>query len=137
MTDEDKLFKDLSKLIKKAKALFFQQTNATGILLYWYIGNRLNKEILKSQRGQYGKRIVENISTHLTALHGSGYGKRNLWRMVQFASCYPDKEIVSSAMTQLSWTHIVYILTIDDKIKRDFYVEMCRIERWTIRDLMI
>jgi len=55
--------------------------------------------------------------------------------MVRFAEVFPDERIVSSLMTQLSWTHLIYIIPIDDPLKRDFYAEMCRIERWSVRTL--
>ena len=36
---------------------------------------------------------------------------------------------------QLTWTHIKAILYIDDELKRTFYIEMCKIERWSTRVL--
>ena len=55
--------------------------------------------------------------------------------MRQFAELFPDVEIVASMTQQLTWTHIVEILPIKDQLKRDFYAEMCRIERWNVRTL--
>ena len=55
--------------------------------------------------------------------------------MVQFAEIYPEIEIVASLTRQLTWTHIVEILPIKDQLSRDFYAEMCRIERWNVRTL--
>ena len=34
---------------------------------------------------------------------------------------------------QLSWSHILRLITIEDDFKRDFYAEMCRLERWNVR----
>lgn len=55
--------------------------------------------------------------------------------MVQFSEIFPDKEIVVSLTRQLSWTHFVILIPIQDELKRDFYAEMCRIEKWNIRTL--
>lgn len=44
-------------------------------------------------------------------------------------------EIVSSLMRQLSWTHLIYIIALDDPLKREFYAEMCRVEQWSTRTL--
>ncbi|MCE5317078.1 MAG: YhcG family protein, partial [Parachlamydia sp.] len=36
---------------------------------------------------------------------------------------------------QLSWSHFVRLITLKDQLKRDFYAEMCRIEKWNVRTL--
>lgn len=59
--------------------------------------------------------------------------EKNIRRMMQFASVFPDIEIVVSLIRQLSWTHILAVLPIEDPLKRDFYIEMCKIERWSVR----
>lgn len=48
---------------------------------------------------------------------------------------FPDVEIVASVTRQLTWTHIVEILPIKEQPERDFYAEICRIERWSVRTL--
>jgi predicted nuclease of restriction endonuclease-like (RecB) superfamily len=35
----------------------------------------------------------------------------------------------------LSWSHLRLIAAIDDAIKRNFYADLCRIERWSVRQL--
>jgi predicted nuclease of restriction endonuclease-like (RecB) superfamily len=49
---------------------------------------------------------------------------------------FPEIKIVSALMTQLSWTHLLSIIPIDDPLKRDFYAEMCRIKCWNTRTLV-
>jgi hypothetical protein len=44
-------------------------------------------------------------------------------------------EIVSTLSRQLSWSHFIEILRLKDALQRDFYAEMCRIERWNVRTL--
>lgn len=36
---------------------------------------------------------------------------------------------------QLSWSHIIRLIAIEDALKRNFYAEMCRLERWSVRIL--
>jgi hypothetical protein len=36
---------------------------------------------------------------------------------------------------QLSWTHLRSLIYIDDSLKREFYLEMCRSEGWSTRTL--
>jgi predicted nuclease of restriction endonuclease-like (RecB) superfamily len=45
------------------------------------------------------------------------------------------EEIVHALSRQLSWTHFRRIIYLDDPLQRDFYAEMCRIERWSTRIL--
>ena len=35
----------------------------------------------------------------------------------------------------MSWTHIKALIYIDDSLKRGFYIELCRLERWSSRQL--
>lgn len=42
---------------------------------------------------------------------------------------------MSTLSTQLSRSHFVELLPIKDPLARDFYAEMCRIERWHLRTL--
>jgi predicted nuclease of restriction endonuclease-like (RecB) superfamily len=55
--------------------------------------------------------------------------------MVQFAERFPDGKIVAALLRQLGWTHFTMLLPMIDPLKRDFYAEMCRIERWSTRTL--
>jgi predicted nuclease of restriction endonuclease-like (RecB) superfamily len=55
--------------------------------------------------------------------------------MIRFAQLFPDGGIVSTLSRQLSWSHIIEILQLKDALQRDFYAEMCRIERWGVRTL--
>ncbi len=101
----------------------------------WHIGKRISDEVLKNKRAEYGKEIVVTLSQQLTEEYGKGFSRPNLFKMVQFTELFPDIEIVSSLTRQLTWTHFSEILTIKDQLKRDFYAEMCRIERWNVRTL--
>ncbi len=55
--------------------------------------------------------------------------------MIRFAEVYPCEGIVQALIAQLSWTHFLQLIYIDDSMKREFYAEMCRIERWSTRAL--
>lgn len=65
----------------------------------------------------------------LSAEFGRGFGKRSLYRMMRFAEVFPEQEIVTALRTQLSWTHFRELIAIDEPLKRQFYTEMCCIER--------
>ncbi len=90
---------------------------------------------MKEKRAEYGKEIVVTVSRQLVSEFGEGFTDKNLRRMIQFAEAFPDMEIVVTLSRQLSWSHFVGILPIKDDLQRDFYAEMCRIERWSVRTL--
>jgi len=90
---------------------------------------------LKEQRADYGKHIMPTLSAQLVVDYGMSFDVKNLWRMVQFAECFPDEEIVVTLSRQLSWSHFVSILPVKDSLAREFYAEMCRVERWNVRTL--
>jgi hypothetical protein len=66
---------------------------------------------------------------------GRAFEEKNLRRMVQFAKILPDREIVAALSRHLSWSHFLRILPLKDDLKRDFYAEICRLEKWNIRTL--
>jgi predicted nuclease of restriction endonuclease-like (RecB) superfamily len=109
--------------------------NATLSLLYWQIGKRINEEILQNQRAEYGKEIVSALSRQLTLDYGTGWSKRQLHHCIRFAEVFPDFEIVHTLCSQLSWSHLRLIIPMEDTLKRDFYIEMCKLEKWSTRTL--
>jgi len=66
---------------------------------------------------------------------GRGFTYTAIIRMVQFYEFFPDEQIVATLSTQLGWSHFVEILPIKTQLAREFYAEMCRVERWPVRTL--
>jgi len=73
------------------------------------------------------------VSQELRAEFGEGFSYSALTRMVRFAESMTDESIVATLSQQLSWSHFQVLLPIKDPLEREFYAEMCRIERWDIR----
>ena len=129
------LVKEISLYIEESKQQLAITVNATLSLLYWQIGKRINEEILQNQRAEYGKEIVSALSEQLTIDYGSGWSKRQLHHCIRFAEVFPDFEIVHTLCSQLNWSHIRLIIPMQDTLKRDFYIEMCKLEKWSTRRL--
>ncbi|WP_338876465.1 YhcG family protein [Spirosoma sp. SC4-14] len=53
--------------------------------------------------------------------------------MMQFSKVFPDEQIVVSVIRQLSWTHLLALIPINDPLKREFYTQMCILEKWSVR----
>jgi len=103
--------------------------------LHWQIGSRIRQDILKEKRADYGEEIISTLSIQLVKEFGNGFSRPNLFRMVRFAEVFPEGKIVSTLSRQLSWSHFVEIIPLKDDLQRDFYAEMCRMERWSVRTL--
>jgi len=129
------LIGDIRSLIETARHNIAVTVNTGLTILYWQIGSRIRQDILKEKRAEYGKEIVVTVSRQLVSAFGEGFTDKNLRRMIQFAEAFPDMEIVVTLSRQLSWSHFVGILPIKDDLQRDFYAEMCRMERWNVRTL--
>lgn len=129
------LLNDLRSMIQTAKGYVAQAVNSSLVTLYWQIGQRIRQDILKEKRAEYGKQIVSAVSRELQSEFGQGFSEKNLWHTIRFAEVFPEEEILSAVRRELSWTHFKQIIYIDDPLKRDFYTEMCRVERWSTRTL--
>jgi len=80
----DVLLQDLRSMIDDARRHVACEVDSTLSMLYWHIGQRIQKDILGSKRADYGKEIIVTVSRQLIAEFGSGFSEKNLWRMVQF-----------------------------------------------------
>ena len=129
------LLEDLRKMIDQAKRSVALVVNTHLTTLNWQMKCRNHTEILQEKRADYGKEIVATLSRELTKEYGTGFKEASLWRMVQFAELFPDEQIVATLSRELSWSHFVDLFPIKESLKRDFYAEMCRIEKWNVRTL--
>lgn len=128
-------YKDVRCLIEEARHTVASTVNAAITMLYWQIGKRVNEEILKGKRAEYGREIIVSLSRQLILEYGNNFSGKNLRRMIQFADVYPSKEIVVSLIRHLSWTHFIALIPLKEPLQREFYTEMCRVERWSVRTL--
>jgi predicted nuclease of restriction endonuclease-like (RecB) superfamily len=129
------LLEDLRQMIDQTRHTIASTINVGLIMLYWRVGKRIQKETLQNERAEYGQKIVATVSRQLTTEYGKGFLEKSLHRMIQFSEVFSDEQIVATLMRQLTWSHFRLLIPIKDALKRDFYAEMCRVERWTVRTL--
>ena len=129
------LFDDIKSLIEQTKQNVSLKVNSALTVMYWHIGCKINQNIIKNSRAEYGKEIVNALSTQLMQEFGSSFSKRNLFHMIKFYKVFSDEKIVYALSTQLTWTHIRSLIAIEDELKRTFYIEMLKLEKWSTRTL--
>lgn len=129
------LLDDLRQFIQAARESAVVAVNAGLTMMYWRIGRRIRDDILGQARAGYGEQIVATLARQLAAEFGRGFEEKNLRRMLQFAEVFSEEAIVVSLARHLSWTHFMALIPVKDPLAREFYAEMCRVERWSVRTL--
>lgn len=130
------LIKDLRQIIEQARGHVAATANYELTMMYWHIGERINHEVLGNQRAEYGKQIVASVSRQLQQEYNiKGFDEKNIRRMMQFTSLFPDSQIVATVSRQLSWSHFVEVLPLKDDLQREFYLTLAASEKWSVRKL--
>ena len=133
--EHNQLFVSIKELIEQSKLQVAVAVNATLTTLYWKVGHHINKQVLQNERAEYGKQIIITLSQQLSNDYGSGWSEKQLRQCMQFAAVFEDEQIVYALSRQLSWTHFRSIIYMEDPLKREFYIEMCKLEKWSSRQL--
>lgn len=122
------LYEDACLIIDKAQQAAYHAVNETLIKRNWLLGMRIQHEVLKEQRAEYGEKVIKMLAKELTSKYGNGYSRNNLYRFISFYKSFPNvfhavsgfSEIVPSAMEQ---SGIVPSLTGQSAIA-DFYASL-------------
>ena len=132
----ENLMTDLRQIIDEARIHVASTANYELTMMYWHIGERINRDVLGNERADYGKQIVPQVATQLQNIYGhKGFDVKSLYRHMQFATLFPDAQIVSTASRQLSWSHFVELLPLKDELQRDYYFTLASVNRWSVRQL--
>ena len=159
---ENRLYQDACQIIEQAQESAYRQVNETLIKRNWLLGMRINMDVLKAQRAEYGEQIVKTLAKSLTLRFGEGFTKTNLYNYVGFYQKWPEffhavsgksnglenifhavsgksENIMQSLMAKspirLSWTHYRIILQENNKEARDWYEQEAAREMWGTRTL--
>ena len=125
------LISDLRQIIDEARSHVAATANYELTMMYWHIGERIYRDILGNERATYGEQIVTQVATQLQAIYGSrGFEVRNIRRMIQFASLFPEEKIVSQIATKLSWSHFIEVFPLKNTLKQEFYLTLSAANRW-------
>jgi hypothetical protein len=98
---------------------------------------RKPKDLLAEVRGmilEARKGVARAVDSGLTTLYWH-VGRRVRQDILKEKRAEYGGQIVAALRRQLGWTHFKAIIPMADPLKRDFYAEMCRIERWNTRTL--
>ncbi|MEV9527715.1 PDDEXK nuclease domain-containing protein [Aliarcobacter butzleri] len=134
LIENKNLVVELKSLIASTKEQVAISVNSSLTLMYWQIGFKINEDILKNSRAEYGKEILQTVSAKLTEEFGQGYSYSSLTRMMKFAQ-YFTFENIATLSQQLSWSHFKELLPMEDNLKIEFYSQMSALDKWSVRTL--
>ena len=64
------LMSDLRQIIDEAQIHVASTANYELTMMYWHIGERINRVVLGNERATYGKQIVPQVATQLQNIYG-------------------------------------------------------------------
>ncbi len=133
-------YNKIAELLKNARKEVVQTVNKTMVYTYFEIGRRIVEEEQKGKaRAEYGKQILKGLSGKLTKEFGRGFSVDNLENMRRFYLTYSISETVSRKTENiefnLSWSHYLFLLKIDNPDERKFYEIEAITNGWSLREL--
>ena len=115
-----------------AQRQVYSAVNAAMVTAYWNIGKAIYEICGESDRAAYGKQIMEYLSGRLTAEFGKGFSIRNLRNMRRFYLAFPIRQTLSA---ELSWSHYLLLMKVENETERKFYFEETAKSGWSVRQL--
>ena len=127
LTSYNSLLADIDSILQQGLSKAYKAVDNLKVQTYWQIGERIVREELKhKERADYGTKLIDNLTKDL------GIGKVNLHYMVRFYTIYP---IIQTVSEQLSWSHLVELIYVENKEERKFYEIQSINNMWSVRQL--
>lgn len=127
---------EVKHLVEQGRQQAYASVSRLMIETYWKIGERI---VLQEQKGanraEYGTQLISQLSEELTQAYGKGFSKRNLQYFRSFYLTFSDLEIVQSRLHNLTWTHIIKTLRVEDPTAVRWYLSAASQEMWSVRTL--
>ncbi|MEO8116987.1 MAG: PDDEXK nuclease domain-containing protein [Bacteroidota bacterium] len=131
--DYQKLVDKISVVYSRGQQAAIQTVNVQLLETYWQIGQYIVEfEQDGKVRAEYGKALIKNLAKDLTLIHGKGFSRGNIVYMRLLYLRYPISQKPSH---QLSWSHFVELLKIDNDLERKFYEIQAIAEKWSVPQL--
>ncbi len=131
-------YKEIKNLIEEKEVndkVRYLESNKETIKTYYEIGKLLTNAQGGEEKAKYGDGLIKKWSEKLTKEYGNGYSEKNLKRMRKFY-IYFKNEKRSTLLTQLSWSHWNYILSLKNENERNYYINRCIQNNLSVRGLI-
>lgn len=138
-------YRKVEELLKNAQNTVVQTVNQTMVITYFEIGKMIVQEEQKGkERAQYGKQLMKELSQRLSKEFGKGFSITNIQQMRNFYLIYQKQQTLSvnsekqqteSNKFNLSWSHYLKLMRIEDEKERKFYEIETYKNNWSLREL--
>ena len=125
-------YEQIRSILETARNQAYSAANSAMVQAYWSIGKSIVEQQGKSERAEYGRQLLQELSKQLTHDFGKGFTASNLRNMRQFYLTFPNCYALRS---NLSWTHYRMLMRVENEKARNFYLEECEKANWSTRQL--
>jgi predicted nuclease of restriction endonuclease-like (RecB) superfamily len=126
-------YNEIRQIISQARNRVYRYAGSEMLYAYWDIGKRI---VIEEQNGnaraEYGKGILKELSSRLTAEFGQGFDERTLRKIRQFYMFFP---IRATVRPELNWSHYRLIITVESEKARLYYMNEAAEQCWSVRAL--
>ena len=131
------IYQEIYDLLHKARQNIISNVNSTMTKTYFLIGKRIVEEEQDgNKRAEYGKNLIKILSEKLTKEFGKGFSETNLEQMRKFFKVYGIPQTLSEEFQfNLSWSHYLILMRIEDINARNFYEIEAFENNWSLREL--
>lgn len=127
---------DIRLILHQARQQAYAAVNAAMVEAYWNIGKRIVEEEQQgSQRAEYGKGLIKELSKQLASEFGKGFSVANLENFRKFYLTFPAGEKSYALRRKLTWTHYRLIMRVESATTRDYYLREAATQDWSTRQL--
>ena len=127
---------DIKTIIRNGRQAAYSAVSAVMTETYWNIGKRIiEQEQQGKTRAEYGKHLIDMLAEELTKEFGEGFSARYLRQFRKFYTIFPDSEIWKSRFPNLTWTHYLAVLRVQNETACRWYIETASKEMWSTRTL--
>lgn len=160
LNPENNFFQEVITIVKSSQQQLLRTVNQTLVTTYYEIGRKIVEEEQNSnQRAEYGRYLIQSLSNKLTQEFGKGFSIRNLEQMRRFYQVFTIPQTLSAELEnskseslsrifdikqktqtltsqfKLSWSHYIFLSSMDDKLERNFYEIESIKHNWSVREL--
>lgn len=129
---DTQFYEQIRSILETARNQAYSAANSAMVQAYWSIGKSIVEQQGKSERAEYGRQLLQELSKQLTHEFGKGFTASNLRNMRQFYLTFPNCYALRS---NLSWTHYRMLMRVENEKARNFYLEECEKANWSTRQL--
>ena len=131
--DYNVLLDNVGHALENGRRKAIAAVNTTIVETYWEIGRQIVEyEQGGNEKAEYGSNLLDRLAGDLSNLYGEGFSRSNIVYMRKLYITYPKSQTLSD---QLTWSHYIELLKIDDPLERAFYEKEVENEHWGVREL--